>query len=204
MFEVEGQFAYDKEAVQRIKEDAVFIKEVTNHDIYYDTKDYTLSRKDNWLRKRNGNFELKISEMHGQAHGDRTCSKYKEINTDADVCNWLSIPVQKLTDDVIAKHGYVPFADYTVVRQKYSLDNLNIDIDTTHYNEDPGNPFVMFEVEVVVNSQDEIMQAEKMLQEFKRKYSLKNDLIKGKAITYLEKYRPEQFQVMVKHNVIRI
>jgi len=70
MIEVEKKFQPTQEQLQKMLEEAEFVGEVANHDIYYDYPDYRLytTPENKCLRNRNGSFELKMrsSSIYGR------------------------------------------------------------------------------------------------------------------------------------------
>ena len=60
MIEVEKKFILTTEQEKSLIEGADFLGEKKFTDIYYDDEDFSLTKKDLWLRNREGRFELKI------------------------------------------------------------------------------------------------------------------------------------------------
>lgn len=202
MFEIERQCAYDHEICEKIITDSQFIKETKNHDIYYDTDDFKLTSQDAWLRKRNGEFQIKVVEGKGEPCGKRKFSKYKEITDEQEICAWLKIENQALSDKVLQVLGYIPFLDYEMNRNVYQQGEITMCVDVAYYKEDLDNPFKMFEVEIEVESQGQMGEAQQKMEEFFEKYNFEYQPIYGKVFHYIHKYCPEQYLVMKNAGVM--
>ncbi len=71
MIEVEKKFRIQPGDEEKLTTGATFIREVTMHDVYYDTTDYRLSLKNKCLRLRNKGFELKVATTAPAASQNR-------------------------------------------------------------------------------------------------------------------------------------
>lgn len=106
MIEMEIKFALNKKDEERLIEGARFIGQRVHTDTYYDTKTFSLTSRDIWLRRRDGKFEMKIP-LHKSAR--RTVDQYNELNEDEKIKNFLGIPGNNNLADDLKKHGYEPF-----------------------------------------------------------------------------------------------
>ena len=92
MIEIEKKFILNEVAKARLLEGAEFLSEKTIHDEYFDTEDFSLTKRDWWLRSRNGHFELKIANHEGI---DRLVDSYKEIEDETEIKKILNFPVER-------------------------------------------------------------------------------------------------------------
>ena len=149
MIEVEKKFSLTPDQTKRIEESAEFIKESTNTDIYYDTPDYRLLKKDRWLRNRNGQFETKISPSW-----NKKINVYEEIADPEEILKRLDIP--KLTEDFeenLKLNGFEVLVQLVTKRRKFKIKDFIIDMDEVDYG------YTICEIEKIVENESEIEKA---------------------------------------------
>ena len=87
MIEVEKGFILTPEQEKNLIEGTEFLGEKINTDVGYDDLHFSLTRKDIWLRSRNGKFELKIP-MNTSIE-ERTSDQYEEIENENDILKYF-------------------------------------------------------------------------------------------------------------------
>ena len=132
--EVEEKFAatIEPEALEkRVRElGGEVLRTVEFYDEYFDTEELTLTTRDTWLRRRDGAWELKVpAEARRQATGGETTA-FREIEDVPSIAAELaSLGVEGFPDDTTLK----PFAAFGTRRDKYSLNEVSVDVDAASY-----------------------------------------------------------------------
>lgn len=193
MLEIEKKFLLTEEEIERIVEGAEFISEKTFTDSYYDTKNYDLTLRDRWLRKRAGRFELKVPVHENQ--GRRLFDQYRELESEEDIREELVIPRFKTFAEDLAILGYEPFATFTTTRRKYIKDGIGIDLDIAEFGHRVG------ETEILVAEESQRDDAIARLEEFARAHRLEIRHVRGKLIEYIFQFRPDHYRLLVNAGV---
>lgn len=172
MIEVEKKFIPTQENLKILLRDAEFLGEVINHDIYYDYLDYRFLKGNIALRKRNGNFELKLKQSGGV---------HIEFDDIKEIENYFNV----IDLEKFIKEELKIVMDFKVNRKKYKKEDFNIDIDETDFGYQVG------EIELMVEKEEDVKNAEEKIQEF----ALKNNLELGQGLSkkkaYLKKFNIE-------------
>ncbi|MBP9802885.1 MAG: CYTH domain-containing protein [Candidatus Pacebacteria bacterium] len=177
MIEVEKKFSLENIDLDKFLGDLDFLGEVLNHDIYYDYPDYRLLKNKIYLRNRNGNFELKIKQGSGV---------YQEIEDENKIADYFKVSSLK---DFVNKdlHGCM---DIKNNRKKYKKEDFHIDIDDMDFGYKEG------EIELLVETEEEIKNAEERIYEFFKKYNLeKLHEDTSKKRVYLKTKRPDLYKI---------
>lgn len=198
MFEVERKFILDPEQEAQLTEAAEFVSETTRTDVYYDTPNYDLTRRDRWLRTRNDRWELKIP-VHMNL--ERGADQYAEIDDELELRGALYLPLGGELRQVLNERRIVPFATLPIVRREYRLGLFTIDLDKTEFGDD-SPAYSLAEIELMVNNQDDIPEAVERILEVAGMYKLSTAPVRGKVIEYLYRTRPEHFQALVEAGVV--
>lgn len=196
MIEVEKKFRLDDVGKSRLLQDAKFLGEVTISDTYYDIADYQLTRSNRWLRKRNGNFELKIPIAGDKPHS-KLVTRYREIDTEADIREALGIIPRKSLGEDLAADGYKSYASWVNTRKKYSKEGFSIDVDSLDFG------YEVVEIELMANNPAEAEEAEQKIMDFAKKHGLSTEHIFGKNSEYLRRFRPDHFTLLIEAGVIK-
>lgn len=175
MIEVEKKFQPTEEQLAKLLEGAEFVKEVINHDIYYDYPDYRMFKEDIKFRKRNNNFELKIKLTH---NADREIEDEEEIKKYFNTENLV---------DFIEKNLLV-YIDYETLRKKYVKEGFKIDIDELNFGVNSCD------IELLIDDEEDISNAEEKVMNFARQYDLEFKDLLSKRGEYLKRFKPELFQ----------
>ena len=132
--EVEEKFAasIEPEALEkRVRElGGEVLRTVEFYDEYFDTEELTLTTRDTWLRRRDGAWELKVpAESRRKATGGETTA-FREIEDVSSIAAELaSLGVAGFPDATSLK----PFAAFGTRRDKYTLNEVSVDVDAASY-----------------------------------------------------------------------
>jgi len=197
MIEVEKNFVADEEATARVTEGATFLGERILSDVYFDTVDYRLSRKDWWLRARNGKMELKVP-----INDDRSgwADRYEELEDEWEIRNRLGFSDGKTLDDQLKKNGFEILYDFITTRNTWKKGVFTIDADSVIF---PSFTYQTVEIEVLVDDVPEIKIAEEQIKAFAAELGLLVATDGGKMVVYLKREKPDHYQILVKNDVIR-
>lgn len=198
MIEVEKDFIPSTEAIDRLEREAEFLGEKVLHDIYYDTADYMLGKKDYWLRSRNGNFELKFI-----VPGAVSSAAYNEIEDEDGIRAALGFPADIPLVDHLRSSSFLPFCDCTTIRREYRLGAVKVDLDEATYKDSPFT-FQTAEIEVMVERPDQVKDGEQALFTFAEAHGFKPLKTYGKIIEYVKHERPEQFEILLASGCLNV
>lgn len=197
MIEVEKKFILNEEDKKRILTDSIFLNERVFTDIYYDTKLFTLTSQDKWLRSRDGKFELKLPLHSGS---DRITDQYDELDDDKKISLALDLPIDVSLIDELVRAGYSPFCTCTTTRRKYKRGEFIIDIDTVTFQD-----FVYHigEIELMMHKKSEINNAVQKIMDFAKSQNLTIAPVRGKVIEYLKRTDQKHYQSLVQAKVVK-
>lgn len=196
MIEVEKKFILSDKDKERLIEDAQFLNERIFTDIYYDTKNFSLTSNDKWLRSRDGRFELKLP-LHGGAK--RLADQYDELEDEQKIREVLNLPPNGNLADDLAEAGYSPFCVCKTTRRKYKRGPFIIDLDMVDFQDFTYN---LGEIELIVNDRSEIDGAIEKIMAFAKEQNLTIAPVRGKVIEYLKRVRPNHYQALVRAGVV--
>lgn len=186
MIEVEKKFILQPGDKERLIDGAIFVSKKEQTDTYYDTDSLVLTLEDKWLRKRNGNFELKSAI--GRTPGARLAtSNYEELETDAEIASALGLPIAEPLEQTLIKEGYNPFATIVTLREKYKKDGFTLDFDSTDFG------FEVLEIELMVDTEAEGDTALEKIKQFATAHHLPFVRARGKLLEYIRQFRPEHY-----------
>src|SRR3989344_1018380 len=175
MIEVEQKFQPTEGELRALLRDARFLGEVVNKDAYYDYPDWRFFKKNIWLRNRNGNFELKIKKGTFAA---------EEIETQIEIEKYFK--VQDLKEFV--KNDLIIIMEWNTKRRRYKKDDFNIDVDKTSFG------YKVIEVELMVETENEIKKAEDEILALVKKYNFTIKDLPSKRKEYLRLVKPEKYK----------
>ena len=180
MIEVEKKCLATASFLEFLKNNANKLGESLLEDIYLDFEDLRLIKNDIWLRKRNGQYELKMPI----SFDDKKSDVYEEISNNKLILEKLNL---KNFDDLIELSVLI------TRRQKFSIDDFQIDVDEIT---SPGTDFhyYMMEIELMVETSAQYNDAQEKILEFMRNHSIKNEIVNGKIIEYFRLYRQDIFE----------
>lgn len=197
MIEIEKKFSIKDGDFERLTKDAEFVSEKTNNDTYYDKTDYALTRKNIWLRNRNGKWELK-SRLHEDA--DPGVDQYEEIEDEDKIRDFLKLEKNGSFAEVLKTNGYLPFCSYKTTRKKYKKNSFTLDFDFVDFGD---FSYEVLEIELMVRDKSEIAKATKRILDFAKENGLGTKKAWSKPKTYLRRYDPKHFQVLVNAGVMK-
>lgn len=196
MIEIEKKFILNEVAKDRLLEGAEFLSEKTIHDEYFDTEDFSLTKKDWWLRSRNGQFEFKIANHEGI---DRLVDSYKEIEDETEVKKMLNFPIEKDLKASLSEHGYTVFCAFTTIRKKYQKEGFGLDLDIATA---PNFSFEVAEIELMVDNQSEAKDAIDKILDFADRIGLEKKRVQGKVAVFLKLLKPDHFKALIEAGVL--
>lgn len=198
MFEVEQNFNLSSDQKERLLNGVEFRHEKTILDAYFDTPSYALSRKDFWLRDRDGRFELKVpADMRGASVIDQ----YEELETEKEIRRALGFSEIEDMRDVLVKNGYRPFCVCTTLRKTYAKDGFTIVLDEVGYR-DSAWTYKTCEIELLVETREQMPEASRRITEFAAAHGLTSEYLLGKVVAYLQREKPEHYRALVSAGVI--
>lgn len=196
MIEVEKKFILTKEDESKLINNAVFIGKKEFTDIYYDNKDYYLTKQDIWLRKRENRYELKIPL--NVSIQDRISDQYQELETEEEIIEYLKLNKNIDLANALLEKGYVPFCEIITKREKYKHGEYGIDIDSMDFG------YQITEIELMIGNISEIEKATQQIITFAKSLGLSTEKqIRGKVVEYLYRKNPEHFQTLIDAEVIK-
>jgi len=197
MIEVEKKFILNEQDKERLTKDARFLNERVFTDIYYDTKIFSLTANDKWLRSREGRFELKLPLHEG---ADRLADQYDELEDEQKIREALNLPSNGNFADDLAKAGYFPFCTCKTTRRKYKKEPFIIDLDIVDFQDFTYN---IGEIEMMVNDKSEIEGTIEKIMTFAKEQNLTIAPVRGKVIEYLKRTKPNHYQALVQVGVVK-
>ncbi len=191
MIEVEKKFQPTEEQLQKLLEGASFIEDKKIVDVYYDTPNFDLFKSSNHtkLRCRDGLWELKIQIKPGSTEGAKQAI---EITDKKEILEKLGLDLNTDFDEHI-KQNFTELVRYVTHRVKYHKGDFVIDIDEI----DTG--LKACEIELLVNSESEIEDAEKKIIAFANQSGLKMAKPPTKIGETLRVNRPEVYKELFEN-----
>ena len=186
MIEVEKKFQPTKEQLASFLSDAEFLGETENIDIYYDLPDFSFFKKEMRLRKRNNDYELKI-EIPKSPTSKATYNQ--EITEPIEILERMGFDKNDSLEKVIEKNLSV-LCTIKTKRKKYKMGDFHIDLDETDYG------FNMLEVELMVENENETMEAEKKILNLVEPFGFEIKKQPGKVSECLRLTRPEVYKAI--------
>jgi len=138
---------------------ASLISEKMLEDVYFDTSDFQLLKKDVWLRKRGDDYELKIAPPN-EAHFKESTgmTHYQEVNGVKNVTFELSKIIKPNIEDLDV------LVNVSAKRQNWELEDFKIVIDTI-----VNDGWMVGEVELMAGANDNINIIKKRIEDLTKK-----------------------------------
>jgi len=193
MIEIEKKFRLNEQQEALLINGAVFLGEKVNVDEYFDDSLYSLSRQDHWLRKRNGQWELKVRK-HTLGH-KRGVTQYEELEDDQSIAAFLELSPTQSLDDSIAEAGYLSFMKLVTTRRSFERGEFHIDLDKVDFG------YSLAEIELMVEDGQGEEAAEK-IRLFATEIGLDQSSVNGKLLEYLSRYSKDHYQALIDAGVI--
>lgn len=196
MIEVEKKFKLTPASRELLIKDAMLVSEKTFTDIYFDTADWVLTKKDWWLRKRGDVFELKIP-LHTST--ERQADQYEELTEESKIGEAIGFAAVGSFEQDATAAGYAPCCIVTTHRTTYHLDSFAIDID-----EVTGDGFVyqLAEIELMVEHESDMPSAVDSIMTLATARGLETGYVRGKVLEYLKQKSPRHFQALIDAGVV--
>ncbi len=195
MIEVEKQFLLSDDSTSRLLEGADFLREVVNNDVYYDTPDYFLTTHDNWLRKRNDKFELKVSLNDPGAREKGLPLQYDEIEEEDEIKRFLGFAESNDLTLSLQEGGYDVLGEWSIIRRQYTKQGFHVDIDSLSYG------YEMVEIELLVRSKEEVAEAADRIIAFAKQHGFSIEPVRGKNAEYSYRNNRDHYDALVKAGV---
>ena len=189
MIEIEKKFIPEEGDIERITEGAEFISETVNDDTYYD-KDFSLTKKDIYVRRRNEAFEMKIGIRRRGFEG--IISTYEEIDDEDTIRERLGITKNGNLEKNLEASGYSPFGAWKTTRRKYRKGEFIIDIDSVDYG------YEVIEIELLVEGLLDMDKATNKILDFAKESGLTKNAKIGKVSGFLRRNYPEEYKEIRK------
>lgn len=200
MIEVEQKFLLKPGDAERLQAGATFVSERVMNDAYYDTADCALGCKDQWLRLRDGRWELKVP-LHGHSNAGTAMQQYDEMEDDDSIRKFLKIPGDGALGDDLTSAGYTMIAHYLTTRRAFKNNDFTIDFDFADYSD---STYEIAEVELMVHDRSEMDAAAARIQAFAKQHGLTTVPVRGKLIEYFKRKRPEIYQTLKSAGIIKV
>jgi len=197
MIEVEKKFILTSEDEARLIKNAAFLNEKSFTDIYYDTDDFFLTSKGQWLRSRDGKFELKIPLAQGAEH---FINVFEEIVHEDVIRTKLNVRKESNMLDDLTKVGYTPFCTCRTTRRTYRKDTFTLDLDRVDFQD---FIYIIAEIELMVHEKSEVKNATEKIITFAKGHALTVGPVRGKVIEYLWRMRVNHYQALVRAGVVK-
>jgi adenylate cyclase class IV len=195
------KFLLTSEQQRYLLEGAEKLQTKTVTDSYYDTSDYQLTRRDFWLRLRDGSYELKAPLRHSSTKMDT--NQYHELTDITDIVRELKLPSDGNFEAMLTQAGITQFVTCFTQRASYSKQGFHIDVDTASYA-DSGFHYALAEIELLVENEDQAEEAEQRIIAFAQQNNLKTDtFILGKIGEFIHTQQPERFDALVRAGVLK-
>jgi len=190
MIEVEKKFVVSQDELTRLVAGAHLLGKEVHTDVYYDSADHALTKKDIWLRSRSGRFELKFPV--GVVNDAQRVIAHDEIENDAGICAKLGIPADVPLAQSLVSLGYFPFATVTTTRLKYEREGFHIDVDRADFGYD------ILEIELMVPSESDVKEAYQKILDFATAHGIPipEKRTRGKVLEYIRRSDPAHFHAL--------
>ncbi|XP_053558299.1 thiamine-triphosphatase [Bombina bombina] len=203
--EVERKFVPGPDVEGRLHDlGAVLLKELVFCDSYYDSPDLLLTTRDLWLRKRDHSWELKHPPKRGTLGLSGASTQYREVNCEAEIISRVSeelgVPCPLSLDSLPLQE----FATFVTRRRRFQIPqsgdsrhSVIVDLDMADFGFEVG------EVEVLVDTQDEVENALQEVEEICKKMGVLSDSpVPGKMSTFLRLNRTEHYNRLREAHVL--
>ena len=198
MIEIEKTFFLTDEEEKRLLEGAEFIGEKAMKDVYYDNGKFDIMTRDQWLRERNGTFEVKVPAPTQTPIRGREIDKYEEITEEDRIREILGIKRETTLSEDLKNNGFSPVAAIVTTRRTYRKDIFTIDLDSVDFDPD----FRVAEIELMVENNDQVEEASDKILAFAKAMKLKSSPTHGKLVEYLRRNNPKIYQILIKAGVV--
>ena len=166
-------------------------------DIYYDKRNYALTSRDWWLRRRGGAWELKVGRFGLKG----TSTVYEEVTDEQTIAHLLNISLDGgRFEQELRAEGYNSLVELITHRRTYTAGDFNITTDSV--SADCGAfSYEICEIELLV-PEGERDRAQARIAAYARELGFTPAPVRGKLIEYLWRHRKPHFDLLVERGVI--
>lgn len=197
MIEVERRFSLipsiKDQLLQKAKPSEIQVIEI--HDKYHGEE---LALTDRWLRKRNGEWELKVPVNLGRTLGSAT---YREFSGDP---LWNELGITPINTEGPVDASLACFAELHTIRTSFVLlfqgSSVNVTLDECSSTD--GFQCSVGELEMLVSTEDQIDAATQVIDRLFSHLAvnhLQNN--EGKLVQFIRQYRPQFYEQLVKAGI---
>lgn len=190
--EVEKKFLLTSEQIKQLTKGAKLIKSSSHTDTYFDTPDFKLTTKGEWLRDRSGKYEFKVPV---KAKGLDTTTFHQELETEEEIREYLGLEKTADLEEDLKSNGYLAFATFTTQRTSYLKDGFHIDIDSVDFGYD------LVEIELMVDDESKVAEASKKIMDYAISLGLDTKKVRGKLLEYILRNNPTHYQLLLAAGV---
>ncbi|EKE19547.1 MAG: thiamine triphosphatase-like protein [uncultured bacterium] len=194
-FEIEKKFILTDRQKVKLLEGAEFLGEKVFVDAYYDNEQFSLGMNDMWLRKRDNEFNLKIPMREQQGE---MINKYHEVEGEMAIREIFAIPVVGTFEQDLESFGHKPFCIFQTKRKKYEKEGFIIDLDEADFGD---WQYGLAEIELLVETKEEMKEAEERIYEFAKKHDLEIMHVRGKLLEFIKRKIPDFYARMIADGV---
>ena len=166
-------------------------------DTYYDKRNYVLTSRNWWLRRRGGAWELKV----GHSEPKETSTVYEEVTGERAIARLLNISLDGgRFEQELRAEGYNSLVELITHRRTYTAGDFNITTDSV--SADCGAfSYEICEIELLV-PEGERDRAQARIAAYARELGFTPAPVRGKLIEYLWRHRKPHFDLLVERGVI--
>jgi adenylate cyclase class IV len=183
MIEVESKFTISAEKLAELLKQAEKISEQKIFDQYFDCGLFSLMRKDIWLRRRQGIWEIKIPPNRESRQSE--VKSYLEsqdldlIEKTVMTCSGLSLSQVKC------------YAEINKFRQKYRLEEFTLDLDLADYG---SSQYQVNEIELMAKNELERQDALRKIRVFAEEKGLILGKVRGTLMEFLYREKADLYE----------
>lgn len=200
MIEVEIKVCVTDEQREELILGAHLIEEVSITDHYYDSHDYKLTTNGLWLRKRDGQFELKMpATKYGGFNLNKNIPMHEicDKNKIAEILG-LSVDINKNLQDAfelaLESAGYKALYKFVNTRKSYAKEGFKIDFDIADFGD---FTYSVCEIELQVENKEQTGAALEKIYAFVDQHGICKDKVEGKIGRYIRLRNPEHYKALI-------
>lgn len=171
-------------------------------DTYYDTSKCALTRRDVWLRLREGAWEVKLP-LEGDAKrsgGERTVFREVEGAEAVNVALRDLLTASGATlDETLRVAELRPFAEFSTTRSQWQVGKASLDADVASFGH------AVMEIEVLCADASEVAAAEEEIARVAALVGAKplEKSLGGKLETYIRRHAPDVLEALVEEGILK-
>jgi uncharacterized protein YjbK len=189
--EVEKKFSFTPEQYADLSSQGTGVTKKIVKDQYLDDENFSLAKKQYWLRRRGDAVELKIPES---ILADGTVV-YKEITNPEEIAEILSIPNMPEHFFEWQRNGFREICFCQTERESFVVDGIKIDIDKANFS---GFEYSLGEAEIIVDNESDIKVAETRINNLFVKFGITETRTEGKIWEYFRMKNPDLYAIFIE------